>query len=73
MLKIEKGIPMPGSLGKGVAKYPFHKMEIGDSVFFEGKTTSSKEYLAANQCGLRKGFKFTGKSVDGGLRIWRIS
>ena len=29
-------------------------------------------YLAAQQVAIRHGMKFCGRSIDGGVRIWRI-
>ncbi len=73
-MKIEKDIPIPKGEGRGrKPHYPFGCMEVGDSVFFEGKNTGSKEYVAANALGAYHGKKFSGRTVDGGLRVWRVA
>ena len=71
-MKIEKNI-RPPELARGKPpKYPFSKMEVGDSVFVEGAVMCGKEYQAASKVGAYKGWKFSGRTVDGGLRIWRV-
>ena len=70
-MKIEKNIPVPESRGGG-RKYPFSEMSVGDSIFFEGANSEGVEYNAAKVSGLRWGWKFRARSVDGGLRIWRV-
>ena len=71
--EITDDVPTPKASGKGrPAKYPFSKMEVGQSVFIEGAKTGGKEYLAASAIGRMKGWKFSGRSQDGGLRIWRV-
>lgn len=71
-MDIESNVPMPTRRKNNPCKYPFGDMKVGDSVFFEGASTSSKEYVAAFLAGRRHGFRFCGRSMDGGLRIWRI-
>ena len=71
-MKIEKNIEAPKKTAGRPAKYPFADMDVGDSVFIHGGHINGKEYVAASQTGLRKGWKFSGRSVDGGLRIWRV-
>lgn len=54
-------------------KYPFTRMEVGESVFIAGETTKpGGAYTAAQVMGLSKGWKFTGRKVEGGIRIWRV-
>ena len=67
---IEKGIPVPSGIRK--SKHPFHDMEVGDSVFYAGKTTG---YVSGQTQHVRRklGFKFVCRSVDGGTRIWRVA
>ena len=72
-MKIDRKFPIPTSKGIGAPrKYPFLDMDVGDSVFFEGKKIPCKEYTAAQAAGSRTGVKFAARTVDGGLRIWRI-
>lgn len=73
-MKIEKGVEIPviNKNGGRPAIYPFKQMLPGDSVLFLGEKTGGKVYLAAMSHGKRHGQVFSGRSVDGGLRIWRI-
>ena len=74
-MKIEKNVPIPKGTGKGAGKptiYPFSEMEVGDSVFLDGQRTGGPAYLSAMQHGRMHGKKFSARSVDGGIRIWRI-
>lgn len=68
-------IPSPGKKNHQTSfaqkKYHFEEMVTGDSIFFTGAATLGPEYQAAKMTGKRKGMKFTGRNVDGGLRIWR--
>jgi len=61
--KIEKGIEIPD----GWSKYPFSKMEVGDSFFV--KTKSGK---SAYMYSKRHGMRFTVRKEGDGFRIWRI-
>jgi len=69
-MDLEQGIPIPKKTRS--AKYPFNRMEIGQSVFFAGETTDSKPYRAAKAFESRRGWKFVIRCTDGGLRIWRV-
>jgi hypothetical protein len=62
---IEKGIPLPPQkFGRGAPrKYPFHVMQVGDSVYVPGTKCPSPGACA-------KG-KFATRKVDGGYRVWR--
>ena len=63
---IEKNIPIQ----RGREKYPFLKMEIGDSFVFSGNRKVIG--AAASWYGSRYKMKFTTRSVDGGVRVWRV-
>ena len=70
---IETNVPVPTESGRGRrAIYPFGDMNVGDSVFIEGQAVGGSAYAAACQHGRLHGKKFTGRTVDGGLRIWRV-
>jgi len=71
-MKIEKEIEAPKKHPN--AKYPFNAMDVGDSIFFEGEKLSPwcKPYVAAQSWGRKHGVKFQGRTVEGGMRIWRI-
>lgn len=79
-VQIEKNIPIPQQAKKKECKYPFHKMEVGDSFF----------YPLTNECNTRElqtkianaawtwnnrnnnTLKFKTTQVDNGVRVWRI-
>ena len=74
--KIEKGIPIIPK--RGMCKYPFEKMEVGDS-FIAGNTSRNLRGTVgslANRFILDnpeyKTWKFSAKDCDGKLRVWRI-
>ena len=62
--KIEKGIEVP----QYRAKYPFKKMEVGDSFFSETDACSS-----AYMYGKRNGKRFLIRKEGDGFRVWRIA
>lgn len=74
--KIEKGIPVPVS--RNLAAYPFPKMEPGDSSLIAPKDGESQLKLrgrvsAAVTYAKRGNEKtFCTRTVDGGIRVWRI-
>jgi hypothetical protein len=73
MIEIEKGIPIPPQRPWGHETiYPWRTMEIGDSFFISGKPMKQAGSLAA-KAAARTGQKFTLRTVDGGVRVWRIA
>lgn len=73
MFEIENSVALPAS-GRGrPPKYPFHAMEVGQSVFVEGQTTQGLAPMAARLHGKAHGKTFTSRSQDGGVRIWRVA
>ena len=75
-MKIEKSVQMPKKETRGAPrKYPFLDMDVGDSVFFDGEKISQncRPYIAASVTGKNHCMKFSGRTVDGGVRIWRIA
>ena len=72
MLKIDKNVPMPRPDASPVAKYPWRDMEVGDSFFVAGKTM--KQFAGIPGSASRKyGKKFSARSVEGGVRVWRVA
>lgn len=66
--KIEKGVPLPPGT-HGNAKYPFPKMEIGDSVVIPAVARS-----AARVWGQRHDRKFMSRAERPGfVRVWRTA
>lgn len=72
MYEIEKGIPLPGLN----TKYPFEKMEVGDSFFIENpiKDNRGNPLSLSGQANQRYGGKkrFAQRKEGSGIRIWRI-
>lgn len=72
--KIDKNIPVPSinSPRHNGLTAAFVGMEIGDSIFIDG---GKRETVGArlNYAKLKCSHKFTLRTVDGGVRIWRIA
>lgn len=64
----------PAFVGKNgrVPKYPFYRMEVGESVFFS-YAEKSAALDAARNYGNRNEMKFTHQPENDGVRIWRVS
>ena len=72
-IKIDKNIPMPNSGKKNVerSKYPFSRMKVGDSFFAPCKMwTISASVGKYNKALAPK--RFSARSIDGGVRVWRV-
>lgn len=65
--KVEKGLRIPAAR----ARYPFAEMAVGDS-FLVPQTRAHWARSAAQHWGAEHGVKFTTRSVNGGVRIWRV-
>ena len=65
--KIEDGIPIP----KPRQQYPWLKMRVGQSFFVPGGKTKSLGSI--DYARKKTGFKFTARTVEGGVRIWRVA
>lgn len=74
-IKIEKNIPIPVT----EIKYPFDKMDVGDSFFIP---ENDKKVRLKIQCAVRSYFniykkktkatmKIISKSLENGVRVWR--
>ena len=73
--KIQKNVPIPPRAGgRSGSKYPFRKMEVGDSVFVEGKATKVASAIQAASKA-NKGWKFESRAINengaSGVRVWR--
>ena len=66
-IKIETGFPVPI---RTRAKYPWAEMKVGDSFFVPVKVPSDINITGAR---LNTGFKFVRRTVDGGVRVWRVA
>jgi hypothetical protein len=77
MFRIEKGIPVPSSYGRRFCPeaYSFAYMEVGDSVLIPWVAEEAHPDTAAKWRQLLRNYtemKFTTRSLDEGLRVWRI-
>lgn len=75
-IKIEKGVPVPESKALS-AKYPWDGMQPGDSflIAFDGRRDfhiREKASAAANYAKRAFGWKLCTRTVEGGVRVWRI-
>jgi len=68
---IEKGVPIP-TTATARAKYPFPKMEVGDS-FLIATELQNRVAQAAFHYGKRNNVKLTLRKVADGVRVWRIA
>lgn len=69
---IEKNIPMPPKGSGRPLRYPFDKLEIGDSFVIPTKDYNSVN-AAARQYGKRCGMRFTFRKIDDATaRVFRI-
>jgi hypothetical protein len=71
MYKLDDNIPIPPKQNKGSRpwKYPLRTMAIGQSFFVPDKKTANIGGCLKNV----KDRKFVMRSVDGGVRVWRIA
>lgn len=77
LYEIEKDVPLSAKLyaensGDATRKYPFPDMEVGDSIFAPEDKARKVRY-AAYAYGKVHGLKFLCRTVDGGVRVWRIA
>jgi hypothetical protein len=72
--EIEKGVPLPPRIRNREAnrsKYPFTRMQVGDSFFVRGRQAMNRIRTAASWAAARHGMKFSCHKMDGGIRVWR--
>ena len=71
-IKIDKGVPisrLQRSGRRGI--YPWQDMEVGDS-FFAPDQTVTQMAGAASSNHKSTGRKYSCRTVDGGVRVWRV-
>lgn len=72
-IAVESGIPLPNKGHVGAApKYPWAEMKVGDSFFVKGTTTRAFSAQVARRARM-DGHKYSVRTVDGGVRVWRIA
>lgn len=78
MIAIERNVPLPpdwrlgNTVRKGQSKYPFRKLEIGESFFVPERKIVGLSSLAGKVSKTLQ-VKFKLRSMDGGVRCWRIA
>lgn len=65
---IEKNVPLPSRANK----WPFARMEVGDSVVIPA-AEAHRGRSASQAIERSKGWKFATRRESGGLRIWRTA
>lgn len=70
-VKIEKGVKLKDHPQR---VYPFVKMKVGDSFYFEGDADHAKRVRSASaNVSKRTGFKFSTLKDESGYRCWRLA
>lgn len=74
---IDKGVPLPphrpsGGMGR-LPTYPWHQMEVGDSFFVPGGVLKKLATAASATARRHPPLRFSLRTVDGGVRVWRIA
>lgn len=77
MYEIDKGVEIPAPHGVATRRvYPFREMEIGDSFLVPGdgdkRQLQARIGSAASYYGKRNNKRFVTRSVEGGVRVWRV-
>lgn len=77
MVKIDKDVPIPapGSSRAGrLPVYPLRSMEVGDSFYIKGNAAKRESVRSAAYHHARThGGKYTCRSDEFGVRVWRTS
>ena len=69
MYEIEKNIEIPSNKHQ---KYPWDDLEVGDSFLMpDGNLNQARS--ASNSWAMRHNVEFAVRTVDGGVRVWRIA
>lgn len=75
MYVIEKNIPVPPG---NHSKYPFAKMEVGDSFLVKSEGKEPKNLIssirqASYNCTKKSGMKFRARIEGENVRVWRVA
>ena len=70
--KVEKGIKIEGKKPKTYSRFPFNDMNVGDSFLIEGCSKSERSCALMSIKRFNGHWKATSRTVEGGVRIWRI-
>jgi hypothetical protein len=79
MFQIESGVEIPPqSQPLRKTKYPFNRLNVGDSFVFPVSTDEDREAVqnrlqsAAANWGRSRGMRFVTRRVTQGIRVWRV-
>ena len=79
MFQIESGVEIPPqSQPLRKMKYPFNRLNVGDSFVFPVATDEDREAIqnrlqsAAANWGRSRGMRFVTRRVTQGIRVWRV-
>lgn len=67
---IEKGIQ--GPIIRVRRFYPYNEMEVGDSFFVPGAKISHVTACSTYHARHNPGKRFTARTMEGGVRVWRV-
>lgn len=74
-IQIDKDIPVFAQQhpSRRERKYPLNEMAVGDSFFVAGQKTTGSAASNARTYGKNNRKRFTVRSIEGGIRIWRVA
>jgi len=75
--EIEPGLPIPDSARGPVTRYPWSKMQIGDSILveFKGRNATALRgnvMKSARYHAKKHGKRFAARTTSRGIRVWRM-
>jgi hypothetical protein len=74
--RIEDNVPIPATTGKLQRKYPLSDLLVGQSFFVPRISDARRELMtisgAATRHGKKTGKMFVTRTVEGGVRVWRV-
>ena len=73
MYEVDVSIPPPVNHRSGRAVYPFKTMPVGASILVPKGMAEKARIAAAVHKSRHPGWDYATRSVDGGIRIWRIA
>ncbi len=75
MYAVERNVPFKKKAVHANTKYPFFRMKVGESFFApaDDHATIPRVRSAACMYGSMHGMTFRTRTVDGGIRVWRIA